>query len=73
MLRTLDCTLRDAEVLQVDSSPPPLCFSSDKSLPPTDEIICRNTFALEFKYPSLQKHYDASADAITKRRSATML
>jgi hypothetical protein len=50
-----------------------LCFSSDKPLPPAVEIICRNTFEWEFKIPSLQKHYDVSADAITKRRPAAML
>jgi hypothetical protein len=50
-----------------------LCFSSDKPLPPTVEIICRNTSVLEFKHPSLQKHYHASADTISKSRSAAML
>ena len=31
-----------------------LCFISHKILPPAVDIICRNTFVLEFKYPSLQ-------------------
>jgi hypothetical protein len=51
-----------------------LCFSSDTTLPPpTVDIIGGNTFVLEFKYPSLQKHYHASADADPNRRSVTML